>query len=57
MRYARIQSTKREEYRKAGGTENVEGLAWLDVSRKLYQAAWGKDRNELMIAWAKANLR
>jgi hypothetical protein len=34
----------------------VEGTAWLNVSRKLYQAAWKSDRNELMIAWAKAHL-
>jgi len=56
LKYARIQSTTREEYRAAGGKEDVDGLRWLDVSRKLYQEAWGKDRNELMIAWAKANL-
>jgi hypothetical protein len=55
-KYARIQSTTREEYQAAGGKQNAEGLLWLDVSRKLYQAAWGKDQNELMIAWAKANL-
>lgn len=54
--YARIQSTTREQYQKAGGRENVEGIAWLDVSRKLYQQAWHSDRNELMIAWAKASL-
>ncbi len=54
--YARIQSTTREQYQKAGGSESVEGIAWLDVSRKLYQQAWNSDRNELMIAWAKANL-
>ena len=54
--YARIQSTTREEYRKAGGQENVEGTAWLDSNRKLYQAAWKSARNELMIAWAKAHL-
>lgn len=55
MKFARIQSTTREQYRAAGGTRNVVGLAWLDVVRDLYKAAWGKDRNELMIAWARAN--
>jgi hypothetical protein len=55
-KYARIQSTTREQYLKAGGKEKTEGAAWLEVSRKLYQAAWGKDRNELMVAWAKAEL-
>jgi hypothetical protein len=55
-KYARLQSTTREDYRAAGGKEDVEGAAWLNVSRKLYQAAWKSDRNELMIAWAKAHL-
>ena len=54
--YARIQSTTREEYRKAGGKQEVEGAAWLNVNRQLYQQAWNSPRNELMIAWAKANL-
>ena len=55
-KYVRLQSTTREDYRAAGGKEDVEGAAWLNVSRKLYQAAWKSDRNELMIAWAKAHL-
>ena len=55
-KYARLQSTTREEYQKAGGKEDVEGTAWLNVNRKLYQAAWKSDRNELMIAWARAHL-
>lgn len=54
--YARLQSTTRQDYQKAGGKEDVEGTAWLNVSRKLYQAAWKSPRNELMIAWAKAHL-
>jgi len=55
-KYARIQSATREDYQQAGGKEAVEGTAWLNVSRKLYQAAWKSPRNELMIAWAKAHL-
>jgi hypothetical protein len=55
--YARIQSATREDYQRAGGQEPVAGAGWLEVSRTLYQRAWGADRNELMIAWAKANLR
>jgi hypothetical protein len=55
-KYARIQSTTREEYQKAGGKLEVEGTAWLKVNRQLYQQAWNSGRNELMIAWAKANL-
>jgi hypothetical protein len=54
--YARIQSTTREDYRKAGGKEDTAGAGWLEINRKLYQQAWGADRNELMIAWAKAGL-
>jgi hypothetical protein len=54
--FARIQSTTRDQYRAAGGSENVQGAAWPRVVRKLYQQAWNTDRNELMIAWAKANL-
>lgn len=61
--YARIQSTTREQYRANGGTVDVgtsekeqRKPAWLDVSRAAYQAAWGRDRNELMIAWLRADL-
>jgi hypothetical protein len=55
-RYARIQSTTREQYKAAGGREDVEGTNWLEVSRKLYQKAWNSETNELMTAWVKANL-
>ncbi|MGB8507185.1 MAG: hypothetical protein WCD76_02170, partial [Pyrinomonadaceae bacterium] len=61
--FARIQGTTREEYRANGGTLDVGSsevgrrkLEWLGVSRDLYKAAWGQDRSELMIAWARANL-
>jgi endoglucanase len=53
--YARIQSTTRQQYWDNGGTKDVTGLGWPDVVRDLYKAAWGNDRNELMIAWARAN--
>ncbi len=55
-KYARIQSTTREQYKAAGGTEDVEGIKWLEVSRKLYQNAWNSETNELMNAWARGNL-
>jgi len=48
-KYARIQSTTREQYRANGGTEDVgdstdrRKLSWLEVSRNLYQAAWGQE--------------
>lgn len=61
--YARLQGTTREQYRANGGTVDVgtsavgqRKLSWLAVSRDSYKAAWGRDRNELMIAWARANL-
>lgn len=60
-RFARLQGTTTEEYTANGGTTEVGNNAnrkavWLEVSRQLYQAAWGNDRNELMIAWARKNL-
>lgn len=61
-RYARICSTTREQYKAAGGRDEVgdsdsdRRLAWLDTVRRLYRRAMKSDRNELMIAWAKANL-
>ncbi len=55
FKFARIQSTTREQYRANGGTRDVTGLAWPAVIRDLYKAAWGNDRNELMIAWARDN--
>jgi endoglucanase len=55
LKFARIQSTTREQYRANGGTRVVAGLAWIEVIRDLYKAAWGNDRNELMIAWARDN--
>src|SRR2546421_153479 len=55
FKFARIQSTTRENYKANGGTKSVTELAWLDVVRDLYKAAWTNNRNELMIAWARAN--
>ena len=62
-KYARIQSTTREQYTASGGKGDVGSsesgkrkLSWLTLNRELYQAAWNHDRNELMIAWAKQNL-
>ena len=55
LRFARIQSTTREQYLANGGTLSVTGNAWNEVNRDLYKAAWNNNRNELMIAWAKAN--
>lgn len=53
-KYARIQSTTRADYAAAGGRKETEGHAWRKVVRDLYQEAWGKDRNQLMTAKAKA---
>lgn len=53
-KYARIQSTTRQQYWDAGGTQDVSNEKWLGVVRHLYQAAWGKDENGLMLATAHA---
>ena len=55
FKYARIQSTTREQYVANGGTQCVTNNAWNEVNRDLYKAAWGHNRNEMMVAWAKAN--
>lgn len=55
LRFARIQSTTREQYLANGGTRSVGGNLWNEVSRDLYKAAWGHNRNEMMVAWARAN--
>lgn len=55
LKFARIQSTTREQYLANGGTRSVSGNAWNEVNRDLYKAAWGHNRNEMMVAWAKAN--
>jgi hypothetical protein len=54
---ARLQSLTREEYIAAGGKENVSGRAFLDVNRKFYQEAWNHGRNQMLIYWAKVNLK
>ena len=55
LKFARVQSTTREQYLANGGTSSVTGNAWNEVSRDLYKAAWGHNRNEMMVAWAKSN--
>jgi hypothetical protein len=54
---ARLESITRDEYRLAGGKEEVNGAAFLDVNRRLYQAAWNSDRNQMLIYWAKIHLK
>jgi hypothetical protein len=55
FKFARIQSTTRQQYLANGGTRTVTGNAWNEVNRDLYKAAWGHNRNEMMVAWAQAN--
>jgi endoglucanase len=55
LRFARIQSTTRDQYLANGGARTVTGNAWNEVNRDLYKAAWGHNRNEMMVAWARAN--
>jgi hypothetical protein len=49
-------------YRKNGGTVDVgdsdhRKLSWLDVNRESFKQAWDNDRNELLIAWARSNVK
>ncbi|OLL27186.1 hypothetical protein BTH42_34035 [Burkholderia sp. SRS-W-2-2016] len=58
-KFARIASTTRAEYTSAGGkepvgTDNDADPRWAGVIRKLYQNAWGSDRNVLISAKAQA---
>jgi hypothetical protein len=63
MRYARLQSTTRDQYtaneRAAGrtpapvGSAGTRDMAWLDVVRTSFQQAWGRNDNTLMVAWAR----
>lgn len=62
-RYARICSTNREMYYKAGGKDEVgfsddgkRSVAWLDTVKRLYKEAWNSERNFLIYAWALSNL-
>jgi endoglucanase len=55
LKFARVQSTTREQYLANGGTRDVTGNAWNEVNRDLYKAAFGRNRNEMMVAWARAN--
>jgi endoglucanase len=59
--YGRISSTTREDYKAAGGSEDVGDKTdrkqkWLFVVRDFYKKAWNSDRNDLIIMWAKSHL-
>ena len=59
--YAQIQSTTRDQYAdyatKVLGhePEDVSGLNWQQVIRRLYQKAWRSGKYLMMDAWAHAN--
>jgi len=60
--YGRIISTTREQYKANGGKISVgssekgkRNILFLKAIREEYQKAWGNDRNELIIAFARAN--
>lgn len=60
-KYARISSTRREDYKSAGGKEDVGDAndrkqKWMEVVRDNYKKAWSSDKNELIIMWAKNHL-
>jgi Arc/MetJ family transcription regulator len=50
-----------DEYRASGGRADVgtaarRTLGWLAAVREAHQAARGRDRHELVIAWARRHL-
>ena len=53
---ARTVQSRRRRADEVGDSGSDRRLAWLDTVRRLYRRAMKSDRNELMIAWAKANL-
>ena len=60
--YARIASTSPEQWIDHGGPADIlkDGkptAAWLQEVRGAYQKAWGADRNALIVAWVRANLK
>jgi hypothetical protein len=61
--YARIASTSPQMWIAAGGAKDVLGAdgkpteKWLAAVRDAYQAAWTSDRNTLLVAWVKANVK
>jgi len=61
--YARIASTSPQMWMTAGGSKDVLGAdgkpteKWLAAVRSAYQAAWTSDRNELLVAWVRANVK
>jgi sugar lactone lactonase YvrE len=58
--YARIQSTSPQQWIAAGhspeilDTNNKPTQKWLDEVRTAYQKAWTSPRNDLLVAWLKA---
>jgi hypothetical protein len=59
-RFGRVASTTREEYLSNGGRLPVGtplDLLWSDTVRVVYQAAWGRDDNELITAKARTLMR
>lgn len=61
--YARVQSTSPKMWIDAGGSADILGSdgkptdRWRDVIREEFKKAWNADRNALMVAWLKANLK
>ncbi len=61
--YARVASTSPKMWIDAAHAKDVVGddgkpnERWLDEVRKAYQAAWDLPRNELIVAWLKADGR
>jgi hypothetical protein len=60
--YARIQSTSPDQWIAANHPADIldnnkkPNEKWLDAVRLAYQQAWTSPRNDLLIAWVKANV-
>jgi hypothetical protein len=60
--YARIASTSPKMWIDAGGSKDVlkdgkPSEKWMSEIRRAYQAAWNSDRNALVVAWVKTNMK
>jgi hypothetical protein len=55
--YARIAGTLPEAWTALTGERVRDDRSdWPDIVARAYRAAWGQDRNALLVAWARANL-
>lgn len=55
--YGRIAGTRPEQWTALTGERvAADRMNWPAIVGRAYRAAWGQDRNALLVAWARANL-